>query len=101
MHLRHIWIHLGSYNAFKCLKANCYAEVTDYQMELYPFLSYFESEDYPYWYDVPCDEIWNRLKTTGYLKQRIRSSNPERMESWKWDVEYLGEKNEIKTSWNV
>jgi len=82
-HVCHNWIHSTLRNSFKCIACN--AEVTDYQMMEYPFLEYLRS-DYPYWYDVPCDEIWNKLKTTGYLYQRIHTPNPERVRSWLWDV---------------
>jgi hypothetical protein len=90
MHFWHLWLHLSDQNIYRCLACN--AEITDYQFQEYPFLSWYYSEDYPYWYDFVCDEIWNRLKTTGYLKQRIITSNPESVEPWNWKVGYEEDK---------
>jgi len=104
LHLRHTWIYSDLHSGFKCIVCN--AEVTEYQFENYPFMSYFTPNDpnwydnSTYWYAVICDEIWNRLKSTGYMHQRIHTPNPERVRSWLWDVGLI-RKEDYDTSFEV
>ena len=97
LHFCHTWMHRSLLNSFKCIKCN--AEVTDYQLQNYPFISYYKSDYYWYWYDVPCDEIWRRLKTTGYMQQRIYTTNPERVKHWLWDVRLVRDEGHEIPCW--
>ena len=87
IHFKHLWISSQMKSSFSCMV--CSAEVTYCQFESYPFLSYYTTDKYNYWYDVVCDEIWNRLKKTGYMRQRIKSENPEKMKPFEWEVEIV------------
>ena len=68
MHIIHTWIHLNVYGGFKCIANGCSAKVSYDEFYAYPHLKFFKTS-YPYWYDIPCDELWNKkCKDPSYLQ---------------------------------
>ncbi len=89
IHFYHTWMHSELMNSFGCVKCN--AEITDYQLLAFPFLSFTTME-------AACDEIWTRLKSpNGYICQRICTHNPEKVKPWEWAVDLVRE--EVKVDW--
>lgn len=61
IHFIHTWIHSSLSAKINCIAPNCPAVITYEQFYNYPHLKFFKTSN-PYWYDIPCDEIWRKIK---------------------------------------